>query len=111
MLVKLGLTSATAEIQHFIYHHCRKKGIKPCGRKAYSRTIRCFFNWAYNPASGLGLKPSDHSITRVKPPNGEQKVMPVQDEKSLGILSSHVLYTRDKATIPLLSIRVADYPK
>ena len=70
----LKLTSTTAEIQYFIDHDCGKKDIKPGGRHAYYRAIRCFFNWAYSPASGLGFKPANNPITWVKPPKaGEVK--------------------------------------
>ena len=98
----LKLTSTTAEIQNFIDCDCGKKNINPGGRKAYFRAIRCFFNWAFSPASGLGFKPSDNPITWVKPPKVNEKIMPAQDEKSLEVLLSHVSDTRDRAILSTL---------
>jgi len=98
----LELTSTTAEIQDFVDRGCGKKKIKPGGRKAYFRAIRCFFNWAYSPASGLGFKPADNPITWVKPPKVNEKIMPAQDEKSLEVLLSHVGNSRDRAIISTL---------
>ena len=98
----LELTSTTAEIQAFVDRSCGRKKIKPSGRKAYFRAIRCFFNWAYSPATGLGFKPSDNPITWVKPPRVDEKIMPAQNEKSLEVLLSHVANTRDRAIISTL---------
>jgi len=98
----LELTSTTAEIQDFVDRGCGKKDIKPGGRKAYFRAIRCFFNWAYSPASRLGLKPSDNPIIWVKPPKVDEKIMPAQDVKSIEVLLSHVDNTRDRAIISTL---------
>ncbi len=53
----LSLESTTQEIQDFVDIECGRKDIygnpliKPGGRHAYFRAIRCFFNWAYSPAN------------------------------------------------------------
>ena len=99
----LQLTSTTAQIQDFIDYGCGKKDIKPGGRKAYFRAIRCFFNWAYSPASDLGLKPSDNPITWVKAPKVSRKIMPAQSKESIEVLLSHVDNVRDQAIICLLT--------
>ena len=97
-LPPLKLTSTTAEIQNFIDN----RPCTPGGRHAYYRAIRCFFNWAYCPASTLYFKPADNPMTWVKPPKVGKKIMPAQDEKSLEVLLSHVDNTRDKAIISTL---------
>ncbi len=76
---------------------------KPGGRKAYFRAIRCFFNWAYSPASDLGLKPSDNPITWVKAPKVSRKIMPAQSKESIEVLLSYVDNVRDQAIICLLT--------
>lgn len=104
----LTLLSTTQRIQKFVDHECGRKDkegkllIKPGGRHAYYRAIRCFFNWAYSPASGLDLKPSDNPITWVKPPKVDEKIMPAQDKKSLEVLLSHVNDSRGRALIACL---------
>ena len=95
----LELSSTSAEIQDFIDHRCGKKNITPGGRNAYFRAIRCFFNWAYSPASGLELVLSDNPITWVMPPKVNEKIMPAQDAKSFEVLLTHVSNTRDRAII------------
>ena len=99
----LELTSGTAVIQDFIDHRCGKEGITQGGRHAYFRAIRSFYNWAYSPASGLGLSPADNPITWVKPPKVMGKIMPAQDVKSLEHLLSYVSNTRDRAIISTLT--------
>ena len=94
----LELTSTTADLQSFIYS-------RPCtagGQHAYYRAIRCFLNWVYSPASGLGFKPSDNPINWVKPPKVDKKIMPAQTEDSVNILLKEAKYIRDQAIIALL---------
>jgi len=98
----LRLSSTTADIQDFVSNRCGKQGISAGGRKAYFRAIRAFFNWAFSPASGLGLTEADNPITWVKPPKEVRRIMPAQDEESLAILLSHVKKTRDRAIISTL---------
>jgi integrase len=102
-LPPLKLTSSTSQIQTFIDRGCGKKTITPGGRKAYFRAIRCFFNWAYSPASKLGFNPSDNPVTWVKPPKVIGKIMPAQDLKSLAALISRAPTKRDRAIISTLS--------
>ena|SRR3990172_2774910 len=99
----LELATNTPRIQDFIEHQCGKEGITPGGRHAYFRAIRCFYNWAYSPASGLGLSPADNPITWVKPPQVKRKIMPAQDMESLEKLFSHVTNPRDRAILSTLS--------
>jgi integrase len=101
-LPPLGLESTTPQIQRFIDHDCGKKGISAGGRHAYYRAIRAFFNWAFSPASNLGLNPAENAITYVRPPKVEKKLMPAQDEKSFAVLLSHVDNARDRAVIAML---------
>jgi len=98
----LQLTSTTAEIHKFVNYDCGKQGITPGGRRAYFRAIRAFFNWAYSPASGLGLKAFENPITWVKAPKSDEKIMPAQDVESFAVLLSHVDNTRDRAIISTL---------
>ncbi len=98
----LKLTSTTPEIHDFVHHRCGKKNITNGGRHAYYRAIKRFFNWAYSPASNLGLKPTDNPITYVVPPKRDHRIMPAQDLKSIQILISHVDFVRDRAIISLL---------
>jgi site-specific recombinase XerD len=98
----LKLLSSTAEIQDFVDHRCGKKGISEGGRNAYFRSIRAFFNWAFSPASGKGLIPSENPIIWVKPPKVNAKIMPAQDEKSMARLLSFVHSTQDRAILSTL---------
>jgi integrase len=103
----LILMSTVKQIQHFIDHECGRKDkegkplIQPGGRHAYYRAIRCFFNWAFSPASDLDLKPSDNPITWVKAPKVPRKIMPAQTKESVEVLLSHVDNVRDQAIICL----------
>ena len=107
-LPPLTLESTIHEIQTFIDRDCGRKDkdgkslIKPGGRHAYYRAIRSFFNWAYSPASELGLDPAKNPITWVKPPQVPKRLMPAQDERTFALLLSHVESTRDKAILSLL---------
>lgn len=98
----LKLTSTTAEIQEYIDHRCGKKNITSGGRHAYFRAVKRYLNWAYSPASNLGLQPSDNPVTWVRPPKRDSKIMPAQDIKSIQILLSHVDNIRDRAIISTL---------
>jgi integrase len=104
----LTLESSIHEIQTFIDRDCGRKDkngkslINPGGRHAYYRAIRSFFNWAYSPASELGLDAGKNPIRWVKPPQVPKRLMPAQDDKTLALLLSHVDNTRDKAILSLL---------
>ncbi len=98
----LRLTSTSTEIEDFIDNRCGKKGISSGVRAAYYRAIRRFFNWAFSPASRLGLSPSENPIAWVKPPKVTSKIMPAQDEKSISRLLSFVKTTEDRAIISTL---------
>lgn len=105
----LTLESTTKEIQQFIQFDCGRKDkdgeplIKPGGRHAYFRAIRCFFNWAYSPASGLGFEPSKNPVTWVVAPAVPRRKMPAQNEEKVQVLLSladdTVSSTRNKAII------------
>jgi len=101
----LSLESTTQEIQNFIDIECGRRDkygnplIKPGGRHAYFRAIRCFFNWAYSPASGLGFEPSKNPITWVVAPDVPKRKMPAQNEKTVEVLMSAAHNKRDQAII------------
>lgn len=101
----LSLLSTTQEIQKFIQFDCGRKDkqgntrITEGGRHGYYRIIRCFFNWAYSPASGLGLAPAKNPVTWVVAPKVPKRKMPAQNERTIEILLSLARNTRDKAII------------
>lgn len=104
----LSLSSTTKEIQKYIQYDCGRKGnngeslISPGGRHSYFRAIRCFFNWAYSPASGLELDPSKNPITWVIPPKVPRRKMPAQTKETVEILIAAATGTRNKAIISTL---------
>jgi len=104
----LTLLSTNQRIQKFLDKECGRKDkegkplIKPGGRHAYYRAIRAFLNWAYSPASGLGLDPSKNPIKWVIPPDVPKRIMPAQTEQTVEILLSNVDNTRDTAIIATL---------
>lgn len=101
----LSLKSTTKDIQKYVQFDCGRKGkngeslISPGGRHSYFRAIRCFFNWAHSPASGLGLDPSENPITWVVAPKVSKRKMPVQTQETVELLLSAAEGIRNKAII------------
>ncbi len=87
----LELGSKSPEINSFIFS--RKCG----GQHAYFRTLRAFYNWAFSPASGLGLRPEDKPI--LKAPRVSRRVMPAQTRETIEVLLCHADNVRDRALI------------
>jgi integrase len=67
----LTLGSAPNEIFRFVCVDCGKKDangkcvINAGGRRAYWRSIRAFFNWAYSAASGIPLRAEDNPVKAI----------------------------------------------
>ena len=94
----LSLFSTPLEIEALILN----LQAKPGGKHAYFRAIRAFFNWAYSPASGLGLRQQDNPVLYLKGPKVPKRLMPAQTAESLKILLSSVKTVRDGAILSVL---------
>jgi site-specific recombinase XerD len=99
----LGFTAGSHEITEFIKSRQCSGGGKHayCGKHAYYRVLRAFYNWLYSPRSGYNLNSQDNPILAVDPPKVEKKILPSLTIEQIEYLIDQLECSRDKAIISL----------